>query len=79
MNANEFWKMLNEFSKEKAEEILSDYAGSDGIIGRIFELYEESANAVGLTVEEYLEEISPDKYVDYCYEAYIDRQHNKNL
>ena len=74
MNANEFWNMLNEISKKKVEEILNSYAGSDGITGRIFEMYEEGAISIDCTVEDYLEVISPNEYVNYCYENYLERQ-----
>lgn len=74
MSSNEFWRMLSEPNKEKVEEMLHDYAGSDGIIGRIFELYTEGASLVDCTVEEYLEKIHPNEYVEYCYESYLYRQ-----
>ena len=73
MNANEFWNMLSENSKKKVEKILNGYAGSEGIIGRIFEMYEEGAVLSDCTIEDYLEVINPDEYVDYCYEKYIER------
>ena len=52
MNANEFWNMLSENSKKKVEKILNGYAGSEGIIGRIFEMYEEGAVLSDCTIEE---------------------------
>ena len=52
MNSTKFWEMLNDESKEMAKKILSNYNGSNGVIGRIFELYEEGANNAGLTIEE---------------------------
>ena len=75
MNSNKFWNMLSEDSKDKVEEMLSDYPGSDGVIGRIFELFEEGAILSDCTVEEYLAELSPNKYVDYCYEGFLERKY----
>ena len=74
MNANEFWNILNEISRKKVERVLNSYAGSDGIIGRIFEMYKEGAILSDCTVEDYLEVINPNDYVDYCYEKYIERK-----
>lgn len=74
MNSNKFWNMLNESSKLKVEEFLYSYNGSDGIKGRIFEMYEEGAYLSGLTTIEYLEEVNPDDYVEYMYNSYLERE-----
>ena len=74
MDSNKFWNMLSEDSKDKVEEMLSDYKGSDGVIGRIFELFEEGAILSDCTVEEYLAELSPNEYVDYCYEGFLEKK-----
>ena len=74
MNSNEFWNMLSKDSKEKAEKILKSYSGSDGVIGRIFEIYEESATLANCTTEEYLKDVDPNEYVDYHYEMYLETQ-----
>ena len=74
MDSDKFWNMLSEDSKYKVEEMLSDYSGSDGVIGRIFELFEEGAISSDCTVEEYLAELSPNKYVDYCYDSFLERK-----
>lgn len=74
MNTNKFWNVLSESSKAKVEEVLSNYVGSDGIDGRIFELYEEGATSADCTIEEYLKDVSPNEYVNYLYDAYLDRQ-----
>lgn len=67
MNSENFWNILTEENKEKVEELLKYYNGSDGYKGRIFELYEEGANAIGLTLDEYLKEITPNEYVEEMY------------
>lgn len=72
MKSKDFWNMLSESNKEKVEEMLQNYGGSEGVNGRIFELHEEGANALGMTIEEYLDEVSPNEYVEYKYEAYKD-------
>ena len=65
MNKYEFWNMLNEDSKDKVKKLLSGYAGSDGAIDRIYELYEEEASAIGYSADDYLEEVEPNVYIDY--------------
>ena len=69
MNKNVFWNELTEENKEKVFEVLKNYSGSEGIDGRIFELFEEGAELAGYTVEEYAELITPNEYVEIRYEA----------
>ena len=75
MNSENFWNELTEENKEKAREWLKDYNGSDGVVGRVFELYEEGANGINMTIEEYLEEISPNEYVSISYDMFVDREY----
>ena len=42
LTTEEFWGELNEENKNKAAEICEGYNGSDGVRGRILELWEES-------------------------------------
>ena len=79
MESNDFWNMLSVSSKAKVEEIFQNYVGSEGHVGRIFELYEEGASALGMTIEEYLDEVSPNEYVDYFYEKHMDIQFYKTF
>ena len=74
MNKELFWNELTEESKEMVIEWLSGYNGSDGVFGRVFELYEEGASLAGMSVEEYLDEITPNDYVKICYEDFLERQ-----
>lgn len=69
MNKEKFWNELTKENKEKANILLKDYKGSDGVIGRIFELYEEGASSINLSVDEYMEEVTPNEYVEICYES----------
>ena len=70
MNKTKFWNMLNKESKKQVNEMFKNYAVSEGAKGRIFELYEEGASAIGLSTEEYLNEIKPNDYVSAVYESY---------
>lgn len=74
MNARDFWNMLDEEHKDMVEEMLEGYPGSDGVVGRIFELYKEGAQEADCTVEEYLKDNEPNEYVKYFYDAHIDRK-----
>ena len=74
MNKELFWDELTKESREMAREWLSEYNGSDGIVGRLFELYEEGASAAGMDTEEYLEEITPNDYVSICYDGFLERK-----
>ena len=74
MNEELFWDELTKESKEMVLEWLSGYAGSEGAIGRVFELYEEGADLSGMSLEEYIKEISPNEFVEYYYEGFITRK-----
>lgn len=78
MNKELFWNELTEESKEMVREWLSRYNGSDGVAGRVFELYEEGANSAGMSLDEYLDEITPNDYVKLCYEDFLEREEHKN-
>ena len=78
MNKELFWNELTEESKEMVREWLSRYNGSDSVAGRVFELYEEGASSAGMSLDEYLDEITPNDYVKLCYEDFLEREEHKN-
>lgn len=79
MDKIKFWEMLSSESKEMVNEFLNDYNGSDGVVGRIFEMYEEGASMEEMTVEEYLEDVDPNEYVEYMYDGFKERNYFKKL
>lgn len=55
-------KNLNEQQIERIEKALSNYKGSNGAVGRFWELYEEGAELAGVSVDKY---VSIDEYIEY--------------
>ena len=74
MDANDFYKMLDEKNVEHIFEILKGYAGSEGPIGRMLELYEEAASYADMTVEDYLSNVSPNEYVEWRYGMFLEKE-----
>ena len=70
MNKSLFWNELTEESKEMVKEWLGKHNGSDGVVGRVFALYEEGAISAEMSLEEYMETIPPNEYVESAYELF---------
>lgn len=79
MNEELFWNELTDSNKDKVIEFLEGYAGSDEIIGRIFELYEEGALEAEISVEEYVKQINPNEYVCCCYDDFLEVEYMDNM
>lgn len=67
-NKEKFWNELGKKEKEMAEKICKNYSGSDGVKGRIFDLYQEAVAVAEMSISEYSKMFSPGKYVRTYYE-----------
>lgn len=71
MNEDDFWNSLNENEKDMVVEIWPEGDKEYGYNRKkiIFNLFKNGANDNGYTVEEYINEITPSKYVIRIFES----------
>ena len=61
--AEKMWETLTEEEKKLVENTLKNYAGNEGIVERMWELYKEGAEGAGKSIEEYAEEVTYGEYI----------------
>lgn len=67
MEEIKIFEMLNEKNQDRVLKMFEGYAGSEGTAGRLQEMYEESASYAEETLEQHINSIHPNEYVEICW------------